>query len=118
MKQLAILTLFTTVLAASLCGCSTIAENLADELADAIQPQLERLVDSQIEREEKAIGIWGSTNSYFYIQAEAAKAEEAAQEEARKEEVLSAVVELISKHQEALLTEAEKLVEKKLKKGK
>lgn len=114
MKHLTILILSAAVLVVPLTGCSTIAEKLADELAGAIQPQLERLVDSQIEREEKALGIWGTTNSFFYIQAEAAKAEEAAQEEARKEEVLSAVVEMISKNQDALLAEAEKLVEKKL----
>ena len=100
--------------ALTLCGCGTIA----NRIADAIEPRIEALVDKQIEREEKAAGVWGTTNSYFYIEAEAAKAEEAAQEEAQKEEVLSAVVELISKNQEQLLSEAEKLVEKKLKKRK
>jgi hypothetical protein len=89
-----------------LCGCATIAE----KLADAIEPQLERLVDAQIEREERMAGIWGTTNSYFHVQAEAARA---AQEE-EKQDLLAAVAELIAKNQDQLLAEAEKLVEKKI----
>lgn len=92
--------------ALTLCGCSTIA----DRLADAIEPQLERLVDAQIEREERMAGIWGTTNSYFHVQAEAARA---AQEE-EKQDLLAAVAELIAKNQDQLLAEAEKLVEKKI----
>ena len=93
--------------ALTLCGCGTIA----NRIADAIEPRLEALVDKQIEREEKIAGIWGTTNSYFYAEAEA----EAAKEEAKKEEVLSALAELIAKNQDKLLAEAEKLVNKKLK---
>lgn len=89
-----------------LSGCTTIAE----KLADAIEPQLERFVDAQIEREERAAGIWGTTNSYFHVQAEAARA---AQEE-QKQDLLTAVSELIAKNQDQLLAEAEKLVEKKM----
>ena len=100
--------------ALTLCGCGTIA----NRIADAIEPRLEALVDKQIEREERMAGIWGTTNSYFYIEAQAAKAEEAAQEQAKKEEVMSVVAEMIAKNQDTLLAEVEKFVEKKIKKGK
>ncbi len=88
------------------CGCGTIA----DCLAEAMEPRLERLVDAQIEREERMSGVWGTTNSYLYVKAEAEKAEE----EAKKEDMLAAVAELIAKNQDLLLAEAEKLVEKKM----
>lgn len=92
--------------ALTLCGCGTIA----NRIADAIEPRIEALVDKQIEREEKLAGIWGTTNSYFHVQAEAARA---AQEE-QKQDLLGAVAELIAANQDKLLAEAEKLVEKKI----
>lgn len=103
MKKTLILSIFATL---PLCGCSTIA----DHLAEALEPHLERLVDVQIEREERRTGVWGTTNSYFHVKAEAEKA--AAEE--RKESLLAAVSDLVAKNQDRILAEAEKLVEKQL----
>lgn len=99
--------IIAAIAALTLCGCGTIA----NRIAESIEPRIEALVDKQIEREEKLAGIWGTTNSYFYVAAEA----EAAKEEEKKQEVLSALAELIAANQDKLLAEAEKLVNKKLK---
>lgn len=99
--------IIAAIAALTLCGCGTIA----NRIADAIEPRIEALVDKQIEREEKLSGIWGTTNSYFYVESEAAAAKEAE----KKEEVLSALAELIAANQDKLLAEAEKLVNKKFK---
>lgn len=90
-----------------LAGCATVAERLAD----ALEPRLEKMVDAQIEREERRAGIWGTTNSYFH-----AEAERKAEEEARsKDAILAAVEELVLKNQDEILKRAEKLVEQRFK---
>ena len=86
-----------------LCGCGTIA----DKLADALEPRIERIVDQQIEREEKLAGIWGTTNSYFYV-------ETVAEEAAVRQEAET----LISSRMDDLLQEVDALITKRLKGGK
>lgn len=86
----------------ALCGCGTVAERLAD----AIEPRIERIVDSQIEREEKLAGIWGTTNSYFY-------AEKTAEEDAIRAEAQ----EMVAVWSDEILQKLDEMISAKMKKG-
>lgn len=99
MKRIAML----AIAASLLCGCGTIAE----KIADAIEPRIEKIVDAQIEREERAAGIWGTTNSYFYV-------EQVAEESAIREEAEA----LVATKMDALLKEVDALITERLKGGK
>lgn len=88
-------TVLAAALAAGLCGCGTVAEHLMD----AMEPRLEKIVDAQIEREERIAGIWGTTNSYFHVTAQAK--EEVKQ--AEREEVLVAAMELLEENRAEIL---------------
>ena len=90
------------LVALGLCGCGTIAKHLAD----AIEPRLERIVDAQIEREEKLAGIWGTTNSYFY-------AERSAEEEAIRAEA----ADMVAVWSDEILQQLDAMISAKLKKG-
>jgi hypothetical protein len=85
------------------CGCGTIAE----KLADALEPRIEKIVDTQIEREERAAGIWGTTNSYFYV-------ETVAEEASIREEAEA----LVASKMDDLLKEVDALITERLKGGK
>lgn len=106
----------TVVAALLLSGCGTLSgklddatdaqlDSIVERIANAIEPRIEQLVDSQIEREERALGIWGTTNSYFYAEQSAQKTEIRAEAEA-----------LVASTADELLKQIDRLIDNKLRK--
>lgn len=89
-------------LAAGLCGCGTIATGIVER----VEPQLERLVDAGIEREEKLAGVWGTTNSYFY-----------AATTAREEAIRAEAQEMVAVWSDEILQKLDEMISAKMKKG-
>lgn len=109
---------FGLIAAAMLCGCGTLSDKLGnttdaqldalvDRIADAIEPRLEKMVDAQIEREERALGIWGTEESYFYAERKAAESD-----------IRATAEEMVATWSEELRHKLDEMIDAKLKGGK
>lgn len=111
-------TLYGMLAAALLCGCGTLSGKLGEatdaqidtlvvRIADAIEPRLEKMVDAQIEREERALGIWGTEESYFY-----------AERKATESDIRATAEEMVATWSEELRRNLDAMIDAKLKGGK